>query len=80
MSEKRQWDENRSPQWKYMFQKESTGKRNVRRNREKKENEKRIEEENEYANMSATIRKEIKHTITGNKRNRKIDYDKRNIE
>jgi len=76
MSEKRQWDENRSPQWKYMFQKESTGKRNVRRNREKKENEKRIEEENEYANMST----EIKHTITGNKRNRKIDYDKRNIE
>ena len=54
MSEKRQWDENRSPQWKYMFQKDSVGKRNTRRKREREENEKRIEEENEYTNMNTS--------------------------
>jgi len=66
MSEKRQWDENRSPQWKYMFQKDSVGKRNTRRKREREENEKRIEEENEYANMNGSS-SETK-TPTGKKR------------
>jgi uncharacterized protein (DUF3084 family) len=39
MSEKRQWDESRSPQWRYLLSKDSKEKRNAEKRREKAERE-----------------------------------------
>jgi hypothetical protein len=39
MGEKRQWDESRSPQWRYMLSKDSKEKRTADRRREKAERE-----------------------------------------
>ena len=39
MSEKRQWDESRSPQWRYMLSKDSREKRSAEKRREKAERE-----------------------------------------
>jgi len=45
MSERRQWDENRSPQWKYLFQKESASRRRTRKEIEKERQTTREEQE-----------------------------------
>ena len=39
MGEKRQWDESRSPQWRYMLSKDSKEKRNAEKRRERAERE-----------------------------------------
>jgi len=39
MGEKRQWDESRSPQWRYMLSKDSKEKRSAEKRREKAERE-----------------------------------------
>ena len=39
MGEKRQWDESRSPQWRYLLSKDSKERRNAERRREKAERE-----------------------------------------
>jgi len=39
MGEKRQWDESRSPQWRYMLSKDSREKRSAEKRREKAERE-----------------------------------------
>ena len=48
MSQHRTWDENRSPQWKYLFQKESARKRKTRRELDKEIRENIREQEEEY--------------------------------
>ena len=45
MSERRQWDENRSPQWKYLFQKESANRRRTRKEIEKERQTTKEEQE-----------------------------------
>ena len=49
MSQHRTWDENRSPQWKYLFQKESARKRKTRKDLDKEIRENIKEEEENYA-------------------------------
>ena len=48
MSQHRTWDENRSPQWKYLFQKESANRRKTRKDLDKELHEKLKEEEENY--------------------------------
>ena len=48
MSQHRTWDENRSPQWKYLFQKESARKRKTRKDLDKEIRENIKEEEEKY--------------------------------
>jgi hypothetical protein len=45
MSQHRQWDENRSPQWKYLFQKESASRRRTRKEIEKERQTTKEEQE-----------------------------------
>ena len=52
MSERRQWDENRSPQWKYLFQKESANRRKTRKDLDKEIRENIKEEEEKYNMMT----------------------------
>ena len=47
MSQHRTWDENRSPQWKYLFQKESASRRRTRKEIER-ERKTTQEEQNEW--------------------------------
>ena len=49
MSQHRTWDENRSPQWKYLFQKESARKRRTRKDLDKEIRDNIKEEEENYA-------------------------------
>ena len=49
MSQHRTWDENRSPQWKYLFQKESARKRKTRKDLDKEIRDNIKEEEENYA-------------------------------
>ena len=48
MAEHRQWDENRSPQWKYLFQKEALNRRKSRRDLDKELRENIKEQEENY--------------------------------
>jgi hypothetical protein len=52
MSEHRQWDENRSPQWKYLFQKEAQSKRKTRKDLDKELRDKQQEENEEYSRLT----------------------------
>ena len=52
MSERRQWDENRSPQWKYLFQKESANRRRTRKDLDKEIRDNIKEEEEKYNEMT----------------------------
>ena len=45
MSQHRTWDENRSPQWKYLFQKESANRRRTRKEIEKERKTTKEEQE-----------------------------------
>ena len=45
MSKHRTWDENRSPQWKYLFQKESANRRRTRKEIERERKTTREEQE-----------------------------------
>ena len=69
MSQHRTWDENRSPQWKYLFQKEASRKRKTRRELDKEIRDNIKEQEEEY---SKTIkfgeRGSIRTRSTGKKR------------
>jgi hypothetical protein len=49
MSQHRTWDENRSPQWKYLFQKESARKRKTRKDLDKEIRDNIKEENEEYS-------------------------------
>ena len=49
MSQHRTWDDNRSPQWKYLFQKESANRRRTRKDLDKEIRENIKEEEENYA-------------------------------
>jgi hypothetical protein len=49
MSQHRTWDENRSPQWKYLFQKESAQKRKTRKDLDKEIRDNIKEENEEYS-------------------------------
>ena len=64
MSQHRTWDENRSPQWKYLFQKESARKRKTRKDLDKEIRENIKEENEEYS-------KTIKFGEKGNTHNAK---------
>ena len=50
MSQHRTWDENRSPQWKYLFQKESANRRKTRKDLDKEIRDNIKEEEEKYNN------------------------------
>jgi hypothetical protein len=52
MSQHRQWDENRSPQWKYLFQKEAQSKRKTRKDLDKELKDKQQEENEEYGRLT----------------------------
>jgi len=52
MTEHRQWDENRSPQWKYLFQKEAQSKRKTRKDLDKELRDKQQEENEEYGRLT----------------------------
>jgi hypothetical protein len=52
MSEHRTWDENRSPQWKYLFQKEAQSKRKTRKDLDKEIRDKQQEEQEEYSRLT----------------------------
>ena len=60
MSEKRTWDETRSPQWRYLLSKDSKEKRNAEKRREKAERE---------LSRSGVVRKK---TQEGHQENRKL--------
>jgi hypothetical protein len=45
MSQHRTWDENRSPQWKYLFQKESASRRRTRKEIERERQTTKEEQE-----------------------------------
>ena len=64
MSQHRQWDENRSPQWKYLFQKEAQSKRKTRKDLDK-ERKTTYEEQEEWKEI-------VKDKRTLNKRSGKI--------
>ena len=61
MSQHRTWDENRSPQWKYLFQKESANRRRTRKEIERERKATR-EEQEEWKTDSKTL-----HVITKKK-------------
>jgi len=71
MSQHRTWDENRSPQWKYLFQKESARKRKTRKDLDKEIRDNIKEENEEY---SKTIKFGEQRT-TGRKRKRKVSKE-----
>ena len=71
MSQHRTWDENRSPQWKYLFQKESASRRRTRKDLDKEIRENIKEENEEY---SKTIKFGEQRT-TGRKRKRKVSKE-----
>ena len=52
MSQHRQWDENRSPQWKYLLQKEAQSKRKTRKDLDKELRDKQQEENEEYSRLT----------------------------
>ena len=49
MSQHRTWDENQSPQWKYLFQKESANRRKTRKDLDKEIRDNIKEQEEEYS-------------------------------
>ena len=51
MSQHRTWDENRSPQWKYLFQKESASRRRTRKEIER-ERKTTYEEQEEWKEIT----------------------------
>ena len=57
MSQHRTWDENRSPQWKYLFQKESANRRRTRKEieRERKTTHEEQEEWKEIVQDKRTL-------------------------
>ena len=57
MSQHRTWDENRSPQWKYLFQKESANRRRTRKEieRERKTTQEEQEEWKEIITDKRTL-------------------------
>ena len=55
MSEKRGWDESRSPQWRYMLSKDSATRRRVERAQEKQEKRERDTPEEEEKEASEPI-------------------------
>tara|TARA_B110000116_G_scaffold266938_1_gene278483 strand:- start:164 stop:460 length:297 start_codon:yes stop_codon:yes gene_type:complete len=57
MSQHRTWDENRSPQWKYLFQKESANRRKTRKEieRERKTTHEEQEEWKEIVQDKRTL-------------------------
>ena len=65
MGEKRQWDESRSPQWRYLLSKDSKEKRAAEKRREKAENEL-------SRSVDARERKKKKQTQEGHQENRKL--------
>ena len=90
MSQHRTWDENRSPQWKYLFQKESANRRRTRKEIEK-ERQTTKEEQEEWKEIvkdkrtlnkkSGRIRKVSKEQLkakleaTNNEIKRLLKYD-----
>ena len=64
MGEKRQWDESRSPQWRYLLSKDSKEKRNAEKRREKAERE--------LASRSGGASKRKNQAQEGHQENRKL--------
>jgi hypothetical protein len=64
MGEKRQWDESRSPQWRYILSKDSKERRNAEKRREKAERE--------LASRSVDARERKKQAQEGHQENRKL--------
>ncbi|MAF24205.1 hypothetical protein CL634_01260 [bacterium] len=71
MSQHRTWDENRSPQWKYLFQKEALRKRKTRRDLDKELRENIKEQEEEFATQTKFGKNIPKRRVRGN-RKRKV--------
>ena len=61
-SHQRQWDENRSPQWKYLFQKDALTKRKTRKEIEK---ERKIQHEERNEEWKEIIKDKRKITKKG---------------
>ena len=72
MSQHRTWDENRSPQWKYLFQKEASSRRKSRRELDKEIRDNIKEQEEEYS-------KTIKFGEKGTHGPKRIKAGKRNV-
>ncbi len=72
MSQHRQWDENRSPQWKYLFQKEAQSKRKTRKDLDKELRDKQQEENEEYGRLTkfgeSPVRRRMKSKNNTNRR------------
>ena len=83
MSQHRTWDENRSPQWKYLFQKESANRRKTRKEIEKERKTTREEQEEwkEIVKDKRTLNKKSgKHIRKISKEQLKENRDKANSE
>ena len=64
MSEYRKWDESRSPQWKYLLQKEAVQRRKTRR---EIEHERRLAQEETVGKGKGSFRKSKKSTSSARK-------------
>jgi len=60
MSEYRKWDESRSPQWKYLLQKEATQRRKTRREIENERRQTALEEKPKHTHSTKRKIKEKK--------------------
>tara|TARA_B100001250_G_scaffold175751_1_gene151138 strand:+ start:130 stop:393 length:264 start_codon:yes stop_codon:yes gene_type:complete len=69
-SHQRQWDENRSPQWKYLFQKDALTRRKTKKEIEK---ERKIQHEERGEEWKEIIKD--KRKITKGKRIRKVSKE-----
>jgi len=72
MSQHRTWDENQSPQWKYLFQKESANRRKTRKDLDKEIRDNIKEQEEEY---SKTIKFGENTKRTGTNKRRKVSKE-----
>jgi len=75
MSQHRTWDENQSPQWKYLFQKESARKRKTRKDLDKELHEKLKEENEKYNKMTKFGESQKKAVRSSISRKRKVSKE-----
>jgi len=68
----RKWDESRSPQWKYLLQKESTQRRMTRKEIERERRQTALEKENESSSSKVLHTHSTKRKDTRQKRGKKI--------
>ena len=68
MSEYRKWDESRSPQWKYLLQKEATQRRKTRREIENERRQTALENEEKPKKHTHSTKRKIREKRTMKKK------------